>query len=215
MQTTSIISVLIIFLRCHIGYSLECYSCLNDCTEMATVTKTCGPEMQCVIMELWRNERLQNRQKDCLNSQDCNTTLTGDMLRWCCNTDRCNMAMPRTTPLSTSGPITTNTEITAPSTPMKCRKCDTTCLIKSETTCNLHEVCMKKTSSFAGFDIDIRGCTNTTACFKVSSETHVGTDMSFKTDCCNTDMCNSASPLSVPAVAALATIVALWISKLN
>ncbi|XP_063794146.1 uncharacterized protein LOC134949482 isoform X2 [Pseudophryne corroboree] len=196
------------------GHSLQCFSCFDECVDKTTTT--CGPGAQCMIRDTWLGAGRKSRQKDCLDAQRCIMHSNDrSSIQWCCDTDLCNADFPRTTPATTSPPMTTGTNMTTTlGVPLKCYTCSALCLVKSETTCNAQEVCSTNTAQFGGVNFNSRGCANTSICSTVTNQNVAGTNMAIKHECCNTNLCNSGNRHSAihrgfPAVV-LAAVLAVW-----
>ncbi|XP_069798822.1 uncharacterized protein [Dendropsophus ebraccatus] len=214
MQMRGAISlVLFIFLRCHLGSAIDCYMCTGECKDKNTVT--CGTDELCMTQNFQ-----SNRLYGCQHSQYCKaSTSNPDVVLTCCDKDLCNKP-PEVTANTANTANTVNTGNTGNAandasrdTPMQCYMCDYPCIEKHKATCQSQEVCFTKSFKIAGAPYHKRGCSNTTVCDKEAPETIAGTTVSVKTQCCNSNLCNSAAHLEVPAVALLAAIVAAWISK--
>ncbi|KAM4020033.1 uncharacterized protein ACNLHF_000617 [Anomaloglossus baeobatrachus] len=211
MQIKGIFSVfLFVFLRCHLGSALTCYSCSGNCENGETAQ--CEQGQQCMTVETYSNGTRQDRQMGCQSPQFCNNPGDGSIVRKCCDQDRCND--PRITIAAAPSPDAPASNDGSREAPLLCYSCDYPCMDRTLLTCAVKDLCLTKTRTFAGITTRKRGCANTTVCGSVTTETVMGTAFSVTNKCCNTDLCNSVAHLEVPAVGILAAIVAVWISKL-
>ncbi|XP_077142039.1 uncharacterized protein LOC143806028 [Ranitomeya variabilis] len=202
--------ILFIFLRCHLGSALICYSCDGNCENNGTAT--CEQGQQCMTVEAYADGKLQSRQMGCQPTYYC-TNNPGDssIVRKCCDKDLCND--PRI--VSASGPNPNNPGTSdIRDTPLECRFSDYLSVLSSKVTCATKEVCVTKSGKLALKTIHKQGCANSTVCGTQTSDIVMGTTISVMNTCCSTNLCNSAAHLEVPAVGILAAIVAAWLSKL-
>ncbi|XP_056394387.1 uncharacterized protein LOC130290582 isoform X2 [Hyla sarda] len=190
--------------------ALKCFSCSGECEDKTT--KDCAQDDLCMVQEVRSEDgKTSDRQMGCQNSQYCkNEQMYGNIIQKCCDKDMCND--PKMVMADTSKPV--GASDVSRETNLRCYMCDFPCVTKSETTCKNQEVCVTKTGRFGGVDYRKRGCANTTVCNTDTPENMAGSTFSARNKCCNTNLCNSAVHLKVPAVGILAAIVAVWISKL-
>ncbi|XP_073405084.1 uncharacterized protein [Dendrobates tinctorius] len=212
MQIKGVFSVILfIFLRCHLGSALICYSCDGNCENNGT--EKCEEEQQCMTVEVYDHGKLKSREMGCQPTHFCsNNPDDSSIVRKCCNKDLCND--PRIVSVADPNSNVPGTSDNSRDTPLQCYSCDFPCIDRSQVTCAAKEVCVKKSGTFAGIPTHKRGCANSTVCNTYTSDTTVGTTISVMNNCCNTNLCNSAEHLQIPAVGILAAIVAVWLSKL-
>ncbi|XP_073497830.1 uncharacterized protein [Phyllobates terribilis] len=212
MQIKGVFSVILfIFLRCHLGSALMCYSCSGNCDNNGT--EMCAQGQQCMTVETYIDGKLQDRQMGCQDSHYCTDNAAGSsIVRKCCEKDLCND--PRIVTPAAPNSNAPGTSDTSRDTPLQCYSCDYPCITESKVTCAAQQLCVTKSGTFAGVPTHKRGCANSTMCNTQTSDTTMGTTISVLNKCCDTNLCNSAARLEVPAVGMLAAIVAMWISKL-
>ncbi|KAM9326507.1 uncharacterized protein PAF06_002719 [Gastrophryne carolinensis] len=217
MRTKIVIPLfLVILLKCHISYALNCYSCIGDCKTVTSLQ--CKPEEVCMIREMYADGVRQGQQKGCLNAQMCNSTSAVESFRqWCCNMDLCNTEIPQPggpmVPAPTSKPSVNATK--PPVLPLMCYSCDYMCITNTSVRCAAEEVCVTKSATFAGMTMRKYGCTNSSVCNTQTSEEVERSLVKVSNYCCTSNLCNSAATPRLPVFTAIGGLLFLWIAKLS
>ncbi|XP_068106512.1 CD59 glycoprotein-like isoform X2 [Hyperolius riggenbachi] len=215
--------LLFVLLQCHTGYAINCYFCLGDCEDMTSVP--CAPNQHCMIREMIDPQGERKEQKGCLSESMCRMTLPDPSLtQWCCDTDLCNRALPSkatttsvpiTNASTASSPSTTHAVIRPPSSPLMCHSCDYVCMQRSTVVCEAGQVCVTKKKQAVGMPWRKYGCANITTCNKDTTETVAGTLWGVHSECCDTNLCNSAITVGLPVISAIGAVLVLWVTKLS
>ncbi|CAI9597996.1 unnamed protein product [Staurois parvus] len=90
-----------------------------------------------------------------------------------------------------------------------------TCFAPTKKTCELLQVCKTETARTGDLYLKKKSCSALTQCVGESEETYMNTiKVKTTSECCITDLCNSAVTTSASFATAIAVLMSMWVARL-